>query len=437
MTGQRCEQDDATGRCPENGPVGNACQPPALAAVTVATSAARPATRTWLPPVPVRVLATRDLGDILLAYRQANQMTQQQLADLLGYDRTYISMIECGRRAIADRGTLTRLARKLGIPPHVLGVADPADADYTSMLQFGASAIRLAEVARHSGRAAEAVSELWPLIVRLEARIASGHREREVLLLLTQARVSFGVALGHLLPEERLATAAHWTGKALRLAQHLGDPPLHAYVLRMHGNELRKARHPAAATIRLQQALGIGANPEGEGPGLVLLARAAAEAGRADLFDDVASRCLRLLDETQGDDTLFNAFTVREVRLRGLLATGRIAAATALAAQTPEAAGPPTPQWRVIERITTANVLASVGDTAMAAGMLSVAVSEAEALRLPHQVQRVIHISRHSHALTRHTVGDQARIVLSRLRAELPANAGTPEYVDPDRRSSA
>ena len=250
-------------------------------------------------------------------------MTQQQLADLLGYDRTYISMIECGRRAVADRGTLTRLARKLGIPPHALGVADPADTDYTSMLQFRVSAIRLAEVARHSGRAAEAVSELWPLIVRLEARIASGHREREVLLLLTQARVSFGVALGHLLPEERLATAAHWTGKALRLAQHLGDPPLHAYVL-----------------------LG----------------------GR---------------------------------RLRGLLAIGRIAAATALAAQTPEAAGPPTPQWRVIERITTANVLASVGDTATAAGMLSVAVREAEA-----------------------------------LRAELTGSAGTPEYSAPDHRPS-
>lgn len=68
MTGQRCGRCDATGRCPENAPVGNACQPPAPAAMTVATSAARLATRTWLPPVPVRVLATRDLGDILLGY---------------------------------------------------------------------------------------------------------------------------------------------------------------------------------------------------------------------------------------------------------------------------------------------------------------------------------------------------------------------------------
>jgi len=62
--------------------------------------------------------------------------------------------------------------------------------------------IRLADIARHGGRAADAVSELWPLITRLEARIAAGHAEPETMRLLAQARVSFGVALGHLLPEE-------------------------------------------------------------------------------------------------------------------------------------------------------------------------------------------------------------------------------------------
>jgi hypothetical protein len=81
----------------------------------------------------------------------------------------------------------------------------------------------------------------------------------------------------------------------------------------------------------------------------------------------------------------------------------------------------------VIERITTANVLASDGDAETAAGMLSTAVSEAEALRLPHQVQRVIRISRHSPALAGHAVADQARSVLSRLRTQLTAtiSAGT------------
>ena len=105
----------------------------------------------------------------------------------------------------------------------MLGITGPDDADFTAMLAFGASVIRLADIARHGGRAAEAVSELWPLITRLEARIAAGHAEPEAVRLLAQARVSFGVALGHLLPEEQMATAARWTGRALRLAWDLGD----------------------------------------------------------------------------------------------------------------------------------------------------------------------------------------------------------------------
>jgi len=88
--------------------------------------------------------------------------------DLLGYDRTYISMIECGRRTVTDRGTLTRIAQALAIPPHMLGIVGPDDADFAAMLAFGSSVIRLADIARHSGRAADAVSELWPLITRLE-----------------------------------------------------------------------------------------------------------------------------------------------------------------------------------------------------------------------------------------------------------------------------
>jgi DNA-binding XRE family transcriptional regulator len=43
-----------------------------------------------------RAGADRDVGAILRGYRRACALTQQ-LADMLGYDRTYISMIESGR----------------------------------------------------------------------------------------------------------------------------------------------------------------------------------------------------------------------------------------------------------------------------------------------------------------------------------------------------
>ena len=360
-----------------------------------------------------------DVGAILLSYRRAGRLTQQQLADLLGFDRTYISMIERGRRSITDRGTLRHISRTLAIPPHVLGITDPDDADFSAMLSFGASVIRLADVARHGGRAAEAVSELWPLITGLETRIASRHGEPETVRLLVQARVSFGVTLGHLLPEEQMATAARWTGRALRLAGDLGDRTLLASVLRMHGNELRKAGHAAAAVTRLRQSLQLNDQPGHRGAALVLLARAAAESGQADLFDTVTGQCVQALKADEGHEVFFNAFTVREARIRGLLATGRARDAVDLVERFAAEESPPTPQWRVIERVTTADALVRAGDEHAAVRMLSAALGDAETLRLPHQVQRVIRLTNESGEFRNQTVRTQAQAALARLGRQL------------------
>jgi transcriptional regulator with XRE-family HTH domain len=365
------------------------------------------------------------VGAILLSYRRASRLTQQQLADLLGFDRTYISMIERGRRSITDRGTLRHISRTLAIPPHVLGITGPDDADFSAMLSFGASVIRLADIARHGGRAAEAASELWPLITRLETRIASGHAEPEAVRLLAQARVSFGVTLGHLLPEEQMATAARWTGRALRLAWDLGDRTLLASVLRMHGNELRKAGHAAAAMTRLRQSLQLNDHPGHRGAALVLLARAAAESGQAELFDTVTGQCVQALKADDGHEVFFNAFTVREVRIRGLLAAGRTAEAVDLVEVFAAEESPPTPQWRVIERVTTADALVRAGDEDAAASMLSAALSDAETLRLPHQVQRVIRLTDQSGGLRNETVRTQAQAALTRLERKLTEATST------------
>jgi transcriptional regulator with XRE-family HTH domain len=162
----------------------------------------------WLVPATGQIRADGDLGVVFRSYCQASGLSQQQLAGILGYDRTYITMIESGRRRITDRGTLARIARALAIPPHVLGIADPDGADFASVLALGASVIRLATIARHNGQAATAAGEPWPLIASLESRVAGGHTEPAAMSLLAEAQVSFGVTLGHLLPEERMAAAA-------------------------------------------------------------------------------------------------------------------------------------------------------------------------------------------------------------------------------------
>jgi transcriptional regulator with XRE-family HTH domain len=60
---------------------------------------------------------------LLKAYRRTRGLTQQQLADKLGFDQSYVSKVESGRRAIHDVSTLRHIARHLSIPPEEVGLA--------------------------------------------------------------------------------------------------------------------------------------------------------------------------------------------------------------------------------------------------------------------------------------------------------------------------
>jgi len=361
----------------------------------------------WSTGAAAAALASRDLATILRTYRRLNRFSQQQLADLLGYDKTYVSMIETGRRPINDIGTRRHIARMLSLPTHVFGVTDGGDADFVAMVQFGDSTIRLAEIARQAGRAVDAVNELWPLIARLEARAAEGHIERETLVLLGQARVALGVSLGTVLPEERLAAAARWTGRALNIAERLEDPFFLAHTLRMHGNELRKANRIPAAIKRLNRAVDLSTDREGQGTALAFLARAAGEHGERDMFDRAIERFRDLLDDGPARGMLFNPFTIH---LRGLVSTGRAAEAVQLMQTSHADATPAAPQWHIIERVTAGQVHLAAGDRDGAGEALTTALTAAEARRLPHQIQRTIRAARSSD-LTEITTECQAALL--------------------------
>jgi hypothetical protein len=64
------------------------------------------AAASWFPAADGREIG-QDIDKLLRGYRAGTAVTQQQVADMPGFDRTYISMIECGHRNINDRGTLT------------------------------------------------------------------------------------------------------------------------------------------------------------------------------------------------------------------------------------------------------------------------------------------------------------------------------------------
>ena len=83
----------------------------------------------WTDHASYRALRPGDLGAILRAYRRINNLSQGRLAAVLGYDTTYISMIETGRRAVRDVATRRYIGKTLAIPSHLLGVTDPADSE--------------------------------------------------------------------------------------------------------------------------------------------------------------------------------------------------------------------------------------------------------------------------------------------------------------------
>ncbi|MFH8987134.1 helix-turn-helix domain-containing protein [Streptomyces sp. NPDC017940] len=370
----------------------------------------------WATPQAQTVLATRDLGAILRFYRAVNGLNQTELGTLLGYDKTTVSAMELGKRAVNDTDARRHVAERLRLPAHILGVTDPADTDHRAMLQFGESAVRLAEIARQSGHASEAVAELWPLVARLEARTEDGHAERDVLRLLAQARVGLGVALGNVLPEERLPTAARWTAKSLEIARYFDDPAFTSNVLRMHGNELRKARLTGAAVQRLQHAATIAPDQDACAAVLPLLARAAGALHDGPLFDAVLRETDQLLDHAE-HTSMFNPYALHEIRLRGLIATGRTRAAIQLADQAPAPTMAVAPQWRVIELVTVAHVRLIGDDGPGAAECLNGALGEAVRQRLPHQLQRIIRTA--AHRLP--DVRDAAAAALDRMRQEMAA----------------
>ncbi|MFB7741901.1 helix-turn-helix domain-containing protein [Streptomyces sp. NPDC056132] len=370
----------------------------------------------WATTQAQLVLNRGDLGTILRFYRRVHGLNQTDLGALLGYDKTYVSALELGKRRIDDVPSLRHIATQLQLPPHTLGVTDPADADHRAMIQFGASTVRLAEIARQTGHASEAVSELWPLVARLEARLEDGHAERVVLHLLGRARIGLGVALGNVLPEERLGTAATWTLKGLSLAAYTDDPDFTGHALRMHGNECRKAGLRGAAVDRLTRAVAFAPTDAARAAALPLLARAAGVLGNAPLFDQTMQQADRLLDHVT-HTSLFNPFALHEIRLRGLADTGRVDVAIQLTESSPAPTLTVAPQWRVIELVTVAGIMLAAHDLHGATTALDAAVSEATAQRLPHQLQRVIRTAEGRLPEVQGTAAD----ALERLRSEMAA----------------
>ena len=69
-----------------------------------------------------------DVGVVLAAFMEQQRLTQAQLADRLGVDRTYVSKLLSGSRQVSDVGRLRQVARTIGVPPERFGLLpDPGN----------------------------------------------------------------------------------------------------------------------------------------------------------------------------------------------------------------------------------------------------------------------------------------------------------------------
>src|SRR5699024_11048869 len=161
--------------------------------------------------------------------------------------------------------------------------------------------------------------------------------------------------------EDQLCLAASGTGRAMRLARYLDDGASLGHVLRMHGNELRKAGRGGAAITRLTEAAELSQDDKERGQTLILLARAAGEQGNAGLLDDCVIAAERLMDTAGPSGILFTPFSLREVRMRGLMGTGRAAMAAELAQSRPGSGEAPAPQWATIQAVLGRHAIGSGG----------------------------------------------------------------------------
>lgn len=372
------------------------------------------------------------VGAVIRQYRLDNHLTQYELATKLGFDQSYISKLETGERDIRDLPSLRRISTVLRVHPNVLGVApeDYACDISPSTLQLVGSLVRLAMLARDSGKPDQALVELWPQVPLLEAAAESHPDNHAVLLRLADIYSAVGTIFGDLLPEEALSQSVAPLAKAWDIVEAIGDDASKSDVLRRYGNELRKAGYIDAAIERLRQAEGLSQSNMVKGSSTGFLARAYAEKGDRESFRNALIRTYRSLDKVEQFTPTFNAVSAFEIQLRGTLILGSKVEAEQIlnVAEQMDSDMAVAPQWRIIIALTMklARFLQRQADSEVTD--LTVALAEAANNHLPHQIQRAIRSLRSTPRsdTSRFLISEGTRLLADLTSMENPLNRGQP-----------
>lgn len=337
----------------------------------------------------------QNLADVLIAYRQANGLSQSALASILGVDQSYISKIERGHRQVNDLQFLKRIVDRLGLDPLLLGLplntfTSKADDE---ILQCSNSIIALAEMARNSGHPEKAVMELRPLLVRLSSRSNRSPDDHTLLKMIARTRTILGTALGDLLPQNRLWEASRELAVALKIIDHLeGEErrrlPARPELLKKLGNELRKQGSHRKASDFLDRSLLLNEDIASRGSAALCLARLKADQNDKRGFAAALRMASNCLEQVDCFSPTFNPVAMHEVRLRGALKLGSLTERQIAAADEQMSIGL-APHWAIIREVTIAEAWLSVGNISEASCHAERAIDGALLCKMPRQISRV------------------------------------------------
>jgi transcriptional regulator with XRE-family HTH domain len=344
-----------------------------------------------------------DIAEAMKRYRREHQLTQTQLAQRLRFDQGNISRIESRKKKIVDVAELHRLAGLLDVPPEQLGVTSNKDERPIGLPDPARTLteIRRARHLRVAGHPLQAhhaldnVRATLPLVGEVASR-------SEAALVTSEWCLADAWALAEILPDQQLSRIVDLMMLACRngVADDLDAPS--AYLLGTLGNHLRIAGQPVRGLNLLLQAAQFDTNPEEVVATAIQLARAAADARRYDEFTVAVRQAKNALERCTLFSGLINQYAVDEVEARGLFQAGQHRAALHIVEHRDRAAGfVANPQWRIIFATTQAQILASDGWHDDSVSLLHDAARAAAAVRLPHELQRILRISRSGMRQTR------------------------------------
>lgn len=137
----------------------------------------------WERPEMAKALAERDLGAVITVFRRWTGASQTDVGMLVGIPQPHISGIENGKRLVTSLDLFERFAEGLGIPKHLLGLADNSTGNHGatgSGVNYRSREADQAVLASHNqwleqrrrlnlnrAKLTEVASALYPSVVRL------------------------------------------------------------------------------------------------------------------------------------------------------------------------------------------------------------------------------------------------------------------------------